>query len=109
MANARVKSGSTTNATNVKATPGRVNGLYLYNNTASAKFFKFYNTAGTPNVGTDTPLCTIGIPPNGGCCPGYVGTIIFSVGIAYGITGSIGDSDTTVTSADDVHGVILYN
>ncbi len=105
---ARIKLAASTNATSVKASAGQVYGWYLYNNTASAKFLKFYNKASSPTVGTDTPLFTVPLPANGGSNVEYSMGIPFGTGIAYAITGAITDSDTTSTAADDVHGVVLY-
>jgi hypothetical protein len=104
----RIKSAASTNGTNVKASAGQVYGWYLYNNTSSAKFFKLYNKATSPTIGTDTPAFTVGIPPNGGCVQEFLNGIPFGTGIGYGITGGITDADTTATATDDVHGVLLY-
>jgi hypothetical protein len=104
----RIKSAASTNATNLKASAGQVYGWYLYNNTGSAKFFKWFNKASTPTAGTDTPLFTVGIPANGGCVHEFKMGIPFGTGIGYTITGSVADSDTTNTAADDVHGVVLW-
>jgi hypothetical protein len=104
----RIKAAASTNSTSVKGSAGQVYGWYLYNNTSSAKFFKLYNKATAPTIGTDTPFCTIGIPPNGGCVIEFSMGLALGTGIGYGITGAIGDSDTTATAADDVHGILLY-
>ena len=103
----RVKAAATTNATSLKASAGSVAGWYLYNNTASAKFVKFYNKASAPTVGTDVPLFTLPLPANGGSNIKF-DTVPFSTGVAYAITGAIGDTDTTAVAADDVHGFILW-
>jgi hypothetical protein len=104
----RVKSAASTNATNLKASAGQVYGWALFNTTSSAKFLKFYNKASSPTVGTDTPVMTIPIPANGGTNIEFSMGMPFGTGIAYAITGAVGDSDTTSTAADDVHGTILY-
>lgn len=104
----RIKSAATTNATSVKASAGQVYGWYLYNNTASAKFFKVYNKASAPTVGTDTPAFTVPIPANGGTNIEFSMGVPLGTGIAYAITGAITDADTTATAADDVHGALLY-
>lgn len=104
----RVKAAASTNSTNLKGSAGVVLGYALYNNTASAKFFKFYNKATAPTVGTDTPAFTIIIPASGGANVEFSSGIPFATGIGYGITGAVGDSDTTSTAVDDVHGVVLW-
>lgn len=105
---ARIMSAASTNATSTKASAGQVYGWYLYNNTASAKFFKFYNKASSPTVGTDTPARTISIPANGGTNVEFSMGIPMGTGIAYAITGAIADSDTTAVAANDVTGFFLY-
>lgn len=106
-----VKSAATTNATSVKASAGSILGGILVNNSAAVKFFKFYNKASAPTVGTDTPVATLGIPANGGnlCLSddGY-GNARFSTGIAYAITGAVTDADTTAVAANDVSGWLIY-
>ena len=59
---ATLNSAATTNATNVKATAGNIYTINLSNNGAAAAYFKLYNKATAPTVGTDTPLDVITIP-----------------------------------------------
>jgi hypothetical protein len=104
----RVKAAAaSTNATSTKASAGVVTGWSFTNNTASAKYVKFYNKATAPTVGTDTPLFTEIIPASGGNNLGGV-CVPFSTGIAFAITGGIGDADATNTAVDDVHGFFTY-
>lgn len=105
---ARVMSAASTNATSTKASAGQLYGWYFYNNTASAKFVKFYNKASSPTVGTDTPTETIAIPANGGTNVEFSMGIPYATGIAYAITGAITDADTTAVAANDVTGFFLY-
>lgn len=104
----RIKAAASTNSTNLKGSAGVVLGYALYNNTASAKFFKFYNKATAPTVGTDTPLFTVIIPASGGANVNWADGLPFATGIGYGITGAVTDADTTATAADDVHGMVLW-
>lgn len=105
----RVKAAATsTNSTNLKGSAGVVLGYSLYNNTASAKFFKFYDKATAPTVGTDTPAFTVIIPASGGANVEFSTGVPFSTGIGYGITGAVADTDTTNTAVDDVHGFVLW-
>lgn len=104
----RVKAAASTNSTNLKGSAGVVLGYALYNNTASAKFFKFYNKATAPTVGTDTPAFTVIIPASGGANVSFETGVPFATGIGYGITGAVGDSDATNTAVDDVHGFVLW-
>jgi hypothetical protein len=103
----RVASAASTNATSVKASAGQVYGWYLFNTTATLKFFKLYDLAAAPTVGTSTPVITIPLPPNGGAVVNWHYGIPFPTGIAYAITGAVADADTTAVAANDVHGFLL--
>lgn len=101
----RISSAASTNATSLKASAGRLYNGCAVNTTASAKFLKFYNKASAPTVGTDTPVWTIVIPANGQVNLSDVfgdHGWFASTGIAYAITGAVGDADTTAVAAGDV-------
>lgn len=105
----RVTSAASTNATNVKNSQGSVFGWSLSNTAASACYFKFYNKASSPTVGTDTPVLTIVLPA--GSTTSFqtpVGLAMTQTGISYAITGAASDSDTTAVSAGAVTGAIWY-
>ena len=104
----RVKAAAGTNSTNLKGSAGVILTYGFYNNTASAKFVKIYDKATAPTIGTDTPAFTIIVPASGGANLSDENGIPFSSGIGYGITGAVGDSDTTSTAVDDVHGFIVW-
>lgn len=106
--NARVQSAATTNATSVKAAAGKLFGYTLYNTSAAAKFFKLYNKASAPTVGTDTPIATVLIPAGGQASYSFGMGKAFSLGIAYAITNLVADADTTVIAANDVVGHLDY-
>lgn len=108
LTNARVKAAATTNSTLVKAAAGNVYGWQLCNTTAAAKFFKWYNKATAPTVGTDTPVMTVLIPATG--CTSWESSIgiAFSLGSGYGITGAVADTDATATAIDDVTGAVWF-
>ena len=103
-------SAATTNATSVKTTQGFVLGGLLSNVNAAIRYFKLYNKAGAPVVGTDTPIFTVAIPAGTSTVPGYLNLEnlfgahghLFAAGIAYAITGGAADSDTTAIGANDV-------
>lgn len=105
---AKVISAASTNATSVKATAGRIVGYSLTNTTAAFKYFRLYNLAVAPTVGTSVPVLVIGLPATSTTRGELEGGIGFSVGIAYAITGSVADLDTTVTAANDVIGGLFY-
>lgn len=104
----RVKSAATTNATLLKAVAGNLYGVHVSNTTSSAKFLKFYNKATAPTVGTDVPLFTIPIAPNGRVDIDFTFPVRFTLGIGIAITGAVADTDTTVTAVDDVTGLLVW-
>lgn len=104
----RLLSAASTNATSVKASAGQVYGWMLFNTSAAPKFFKLYNKASAPTVGTDTPFMTMPIPAGGGIVADFDGGIAMGTGVAFAITGAVGDTDTTAVAANDVIVNLLY-
>lgn len=105
---AKVLSAATTNATVVKATPGRVYGLQLSNTATAYRYFKFYNIATAPVVGTTPVIAIVGVPPGGRASLSSVQGMYFSAGIAYSIVTGAADADTTATAAGEVAGSVSY-
>ena len=105
---AKLVSAATTNATSTKASAGQLYGWVLSNTTAATKYFKLFNKASAPTVGTDTPYMTIPVPPNACVAVEFRSGIKFSTGIAFAITGAVGDTDTTAVAAGDVVVTLLY-
>lgn len=107
----KLTSAATTNATSVKASTGILCGGSLRNRAASERYFKLYQKATAPVVGTDTPILTIGIPAGGaitlGDVFGFAG-LLMSTGVAYAITGAYADNDTTAVAAGDVDVNLIY-
>ncbi|NBZ96935.1 MAG: hypothetical protein EBR40_11020 [Proteobacteria bacterium] len=90
----------------VKNSNGTLGTLLLSNNTASLKWFRIFNKASAPTVGTDTPVINIPIQPNTtlDVSGGFAG-LRLSTGIAYAITGgsaSAAVTDSTAVAAGDV-------
>jgi len=106
LTSSRVVAAASTNATSLKATPGRIARMDLFNTSASIRYFKLYNKASAPTVGTDTPVLTIPIAANGQYLANFEFGKYFSTGIAYAITGALADGDTTNVAAGDVTGAI---
>lgn len=104
LTNFRLLSAASTNLTSVRGTPGRLFSYDIYNNTASAKFVKFYNKATAPVIASDSALLVMTIPigANSGRTFANVNGINFSTGIGMVITGAIGDTDATAVAANDV-------
>lgn len=101
-------SAASTNLTSVKTSAGNIYNITLTNYSASDKYFKLYNKASAPVLATDVPVMTIRIPA-GNCIsiPFYMARR-HATGIAYAITGAMGDTDTTVLAAGDVKVAIDY-
>jgi hypothetical protein len=104
----RLMSAATTNLGTVKASPARLRGYDIYNNSAAAKFVKLYNLAANPTLASDVPVMTIALAANSGRTLGLDEGITFSVGIAHAITGAIGNTDTTAVAANDVIIHLIY-
>lgn len=90
---------SGTNGTNVKSSAGQVYDGSISNTSSSAVYFRFYDNASSPTVGTTTVKRTIQIPGNGTVIFSWPNGLKFTSGIAYGITAAIADNDTTAISA----------
>ncbi len=104
----RVMSAATTNATSLKASSGNLYGIHLHNSGAATVFFKLYNKASAPTVGTDTPVTTVSIAAGARVDIDNVQGSAFATGIAYAITNLVADSDTTAVLLNQVTGHLLY-
>lgn len=100
----RINAAASTNATNLKASAGQLYTLDFFNVAAYNVFFKLYNKASAPTVGTDTPIATIPVQAGGGFSKTWPMGLTFSTGISYAITKLQADSDTTVVVAGDLTG-----
>lgn len=91
---------ATTNAANIKASAGQIYTVSVFNNAAYPVFVKFYNTAGTPTVGTGV-VHTVGV--QAGTLGGWSNPqgFAFSTGIGISITKGITDADATAVAAND--------
>src|SRR3990167_5953071 len=93
----------------VKATAGSIYGYFLANSDTKFNYIKFYNTSGAINVGTDTPILTIPIPPSAAANVEYPhGLIGFTNGIGIAALSAIADSATTASPASAVVANIFY-
>jgi hypothetical protein len=106
---ATVNSAATVNATVVKASSGDVYEVSLTNYSVTAKFFKFYDKATAPTVGTDLPCLTITLAANSEKVYefGSFGKR-FTLGIAYAITNLQPVADATAVGAGDVIGSVSF-
>lgn len=93
---------NSTNAANVKATPGTLYHIGVYNNSATLAWVSFYNTAGTPTCGTSIVYQTM-IPANSTSGAGAVEDFTTGMAFATGIgicvtTGIAGTGSVAATS-----------
>lgn len=102
LTNYKLNSAATTNATSVKATPGRIASAIFVNTSAAVKYIKLYNKATAPVVGTDVPIMTVAIPATSSVVLFIPCGIFFSAGIALAITGLGTDADVTAVALNDV-------
>jgi hypothetical protein len=100
---------SSTNATLVKATAGRLYKVQGYNAAAAVRYIKLYNKATAPTVGTDTPAVTLALGPSAAFTLDLSNIgLYFATGIGFGLTVNSADADTTALTAGDVVGMNLF-
>ncbi len=104
----RLISLASTNATVVKASAGALHGFEVTNINAAFRWFKIYNKATAPTVGTDSPLRTIGLPPNQTVIVNYNAGLSCSAGIGFALTTGIADTDTGAVAANEIAVNIIY-
>jgi len=103
---------ASTNATVIKAEPGRFLGYYVSNTNAAARYVKFYDKATAPTVGTDTPLLSYMVPgatTGGGASQNFVPGVRFSAGISMATTTGAADADTGAVAANEVIVNVVYS
>jgi hypothetical protein len=93
---------NSTNAANVKATPGMLYSVELSNNSATLAYVSFYNTSGTPTCGTGIVAQAM-IPANSTSGAGWVSNSVmgkaFSSGIGICVTTGIAGTGSVAASA----------
>lgn len=100
-------SAATTNATNIKASAGKVAGWYIYNSNASARKVAFHNTAGTPTAGSSV-YYSIVIPGLAATNVSFPDGIDFSTGIAITTVTELTDAGNTAVALNDLIINIYY-
>ena len=94
---------------NMVDAPAILYGYIIFNTATSFRYVKLYDDASAPTVGTDTPIATFAIPPQGGANLDFRdGMMIFQNGIGIGATTGVADNDTGAPGANDVIVNILY-
>ena len=106
----RAISAATTNGTSVATSAANLLSVVAMNNHATdIAYLKVYNLAAAPTVGTDTPLFTYALAPNGGgVAIAFPTGVALSNGLAYAITAGMADSDATAVAASQVTVNLTY-
>jgi hypothetical protein len=112
---AAITSAASTNATNVKASAGRLLGAYVVNTTTTIYYLRFYNLASAPTCSSATGyVWSFPIPPasaagqaGGFSFPLPPSGIAFSTGVGYCLTGG-GTSTDNTSAATGVFGVLAF-
>lgn len=105
----RLIAAATTNATQVTVAPTLVHGWFLQNVAASSRYVKLYTGDLGPNVGTDKPVMTLGLPAGAAANIHFDRGIGFPTGLGLAITTGQADTDTTAVAAGDVVVNLLYD
>lgn len=100
-------SAATTNATNIKASAGKVTGWYIYNSNAAARKLVFHNSASAPTAGASVYF-SIMIPPSSGANVSFPDGIDFSAGIGITTVTGLADSDSAAVALNDLIINIFY-
>jgi len=100
-------SAATTNATNIKASAGKVTGWYIYNSSTSARKVAFHNTAGTPTAGASIHSAVV-IPGLAAANVSFPDGIDFGTGIAITTVTELTDAGNTAVSLNDLIINIYY-
>lgn len=104
---AHIVSAASTNATVVKASPGRVIGWCLANTNAAYRYVKLHNQTTSPTAGTGV-VRTIALPPNNSVTFTIEGGIAFTTGIGLTIVTGSADADNTAVGVGDVVGDLFF-
>lgn len=104
----KLLSAATTNSTNLKGSAGQVFSIVVVNTNAAVRYFKLYNKATAPTVGTDVPVATFALPAGGGVSIAIDKGLAFSLGIGYAMTTGAADADVGAVAANEITGIVGY-
>jgi hypothetical protein len=97
------------NATPIKSGVSKITGWYIYNSNGAARKVNFYDTAGTPTVGSATNFkFSLIIPPLSAANAPFPAGIAFTSGIGITTTTGIVDTDSGLVAANDLNINIFY-
>ena len=100
-----LSTGTSGDATNVKASAGQLYWVYVTNTNAAVRYIKFYNSASAPTAGAGTPVLRLAIPGNTAGAGFHIQTaegLAFSTGIGFTIVTGATDADSTGVAANEV-------
>jgi len=100
-------SAATTNATNIKASAGKVTGWNIYNSSTSARKVAFHNLNTTPTAGASIHSTVI-VPGLAGTNVSFPDGIDFSTGIAITTVQDLTDAGATAVALNDLIINIYY-
>jgi len=106
-----LESAATTNATNVKASAGKVHWMYVTNTNAAVRYMKVYDSASAPTAGSGTPVLRLAIPAaatGAGFVFASASGLSFASGIGFTLVTGAGDSASTGVGADEIQVNIGY-
>lgn len=95
-------SAASTNATSVKSSAGLIGTITVSNASAAVKYFKLYNKATAPAVGTDVPIMTLLVPAGQTVVYSNAQGLRIPLGIAIALTGGVTVADVTAVALNDL-------
>jgi hypothetical protein len=93
----------------VKSSPGKLYGWFIYNDAATEAYVKFYNAnLATTVVGTTVPLMTVPIPAGAAANVEFTNGIRFSTALCIAATTGVADADTGAPAANQVIANVFF-
>jgi hypothetical protein len=93
--------GTAGDATNVKASAGKLYSIQGYNAAASVRYCKLYNSASVPTAGSGTPVKTLALPPSCAFVFDWPRGYTFTTGLGFTlVTGPLDTAAVGVTAGD---------
>lgn len=107
-----ILSTTTAIAATVKATPGQVYGVHVYNRGTNEVFLRLYDNTTTPATTDNAAIVYRGIVPGNTAGAGVVFNLTpgmaFANGIGLRVTAGVSDTDGTILAAEEVTANVMY-
>jgi hypothetical protein len=100
---------ASTNPDTILDEPGFVTGYYITNTSTDFRYVKLYDLDDDPDVGTDVPKITLGVPARTAANIGFDNILEFYVGIAIATTVGMADDDAVGVNGQDLAVNIFYH